>query len=301
MKRYTNGKIKKAGKILIDNIEDSESLEILSSWRTSHAKPLEDAFALLEKSSKKIDNMAIIAKRLKRTPSIVNKLRLLKNKLQLTTMNDIGGCRVIVRTSKHAEKLARVIKKSTPFKLRKNYIKHPRDSGYRSIHFIGKFKNEFGELRNIELQIRTRVQHSWATAVEIVDIFTNQSIKSNIGDEDWSNFFKATSEQFVLFDENPNLLKESSGEIELRFLQEYLGQFASFYKNNSSFKEGVSTVALLCEKLSILEKFQMFAKSLEVTTVQIERNPSEGYYLVFIDFDGNKTYSINLSFLKKKR
>ena len=45
----------------------------------------------------------------------------------------------------------------------------------------------------VEIQIRTRLQHAWATAVEIVDAFTGQSLKtalkSHIGDAKWRRFF----------------------------------------------------------------------------------------------------------------
>ncbi len=39
------------------------------------------------------------------------------------------------------------------------------------------------------MQIRTAVQHSWATAVEVVGAFTAQSLKSSQGNEKWLDFF----------------------------------------------------------------------------------------------------------------
>jgi hypothetical protein len=54
----------------------------------------------------------------------------------------------------------------------------------------------------IEIQLRTRLQHAWATAVEIVDTFTGQSLKSalktNIGDKDWRRFFALASSAFAV-------------------------------------------------------------------------------------------------------
>ena len=41
----------------------------------------------------------------------------------------------------------------------------------------------------IEVQLRTKVQHAWATALETVDTFTRQALKSNVGDPDWMRFF----------------------------------------------------------------------------------------------------------------
>ena len=41
----------------------------------------------------------------------------------------------------------------------------------------------------VEIQIRSKLQHLWATAVETVDFFTSQTIKSNQGQKEWVTFF----------------------------------------------------------------------------------------------------------------
>lgn len=41
----------------------------------------------------------------------------------------------------------------------------------------------------VEVQVRTQLQHAWATAIEAVGIFTKQALKSNQGDQDWLRFF----------------------------------------------------------------------------------------------------------------
>jgi len=40
----------------------------------------------------------------------------------------------------------------------------------------------------IEIQIRSKLQHIWATAVETVGFFTGQAIKSNEGEKEWNDF-----------------------------------------------------------------------------------------------------------------
>ena len=74
IKIYSSNVIKKAGKKLIENNQDEESLEILSSWRSEHAYPLEKAVELVRSIANEIDRNSIIAKRLKRTASIIRKL-----------------------------------------------------------------------------------------------------------------------------------------------------------------------------------------------------------------------------------
>ncbi len=41
----------------------------------------------------------------------------------------------------------------------------------------------------IELQLRTRLQHEWATAVETMGTFLQSSLKSSQGPEEWLDFF----------------------------------------------------------------------------------------------------------------
>ena len=42
----------------------------------------------------------------------------------------------------------------------------------------------------VELQIRTRLQHTWATAVETMGTYLEFSLKSSEGPEDWLNQLK---------------------------------------------------------------------------------------------------------------
>lgn len=56
------------------------------------------------------------------------------------------------------------------FKLRKvfDYIKSPKEDGYRSLHLVFACNNGAGGIArfNLELQLRTRLQHDWSTALE---------------------------------------------------------------------------------------------------------------------------------------
>jgi len=65
----------------------------------------------------------------------------------------------------------------------------------------------------VEIQIRSRLQHLWATAVETVDFFTNQAIKSNEGQKDWVTFFRLVSSAFAKFENSP-IIPETPNEKE---------------------------------------------------------------------------------------
>ena len=78
-----------------------------------------------------------------------------------------------------------------------DYVSNPRVSGYRGKHIIWRFKSETEEHKcydnmRLEVQIRTELQHSWATAVEVCSTFTEQNLKSDhpqFNDERWVRFF----------------------------------------------------------------------------------------------------------------
>jgi ppGpp synthetase/RelA/SpoT-type nucleotidyltranferase len=79
-------------------------------------------------------------------------------------------------------------------KSEKDYIVSPKPDGYRGIHLIYQYKalerqNKAYDKLRIEIQIRTNLQHIWATAVEAVGIFTREALKSNVGNKDWLRLF----------------------------------------------------------------------------------------------------------------
>lgn len=49
----------------------------------------------------------------------------------------------------------------------------------------------------IELQVRTRLQHAWATAVETMGTFIDHSLKSSQGPQDWLDFFSLIGNAFA--------------------------------------------------------------------------------------------------------
>ena len=55
----------------------------------------------------------------------------------------------------------------------------------------------------IELQIRTKLQHSWAMAVETAELITGTALKSSQGEEEWLTFFKVISSLFAIKEKTP--------------------------------------------------------------------------------------------------
>ena len=95
---YSGKQVIKAGETLLSpNLGDndpvlfSKSMDVLSFWRFSFENALDTAFSILVKVALPHDRDAIFAKRLKRHPSIVSKLKRF-NTMKLKNMQDIGGC-----------------------------------------------------------------------------------------------------------------------------------------------------------------------------------------------------------------
>lgn len=284
---YTKSQIRKAGNNLANGIDIEQSMEVLSYWRAKHSKPLETAFDLLKKYTTRVSASTdkeftpLLAKRLKRTESIINKLERFRD-MQLPRINDIGGCRAVLSSEKKAYKLSRLLAKDGHFTLRRDYIKEPKESGYRSIHLIGMFADEDGEMKPVELQIRTRIQHSWATALEIVDLYTRQSIKTNAGSKDWTDFFIHVSAMFELLEENPYVRSSNPPAVALEFAKTLVEKNCE--KANYSFYK----VFQLREKLKTIERFDAFSSSVTVTSEHIKQASIDGYILISIQRDGNQ-------------
>lgn len=129
---YSGKQVVKAGEMLIrDDIFQHDDLfnnafEILSYWRFSHEKALENAISLLQDVASKNDKSAYFAKRLKRYVSIVLKLRRFPD-MKLKNMQDIGGCRAVVSNTKKLKKIVRELKKYPEFRNGNGKIRYKLD------------------------------------------------------------------------------------------------------------------------------------------------------------------------------
>ena len=189
-RNFSKKRVNKSGSYLAHNTintvnesEFDENLEIFNNWRALHSYPMNIIYMNLNRRIKKLGIQdAIIVQRLKRSPSILNKLNRFKD-MQLSRMQDIGGVRIIVKKISDIYKIRDDINNAFPHKIcyEKNYINNPKEDGYRCLHMIFEIKNLNDEKYNglnIELQIRTELQHQWATAVEILGLYKNVSYKS---------------------------------------------------------------------------------------------------------------------------
>lgn len=125
-------------------------------------------------------------------------------------MQDLGGCRVIVDSIDDVYKAVDKYKTSSIrhiLKKQYDYIKCPKESGYRSYHMVYKFCSDSKETYNknmlIEIQFRTRLQHIWATAVEMMGIYTKSNLKASQGNDEILRFFTLVSSVFAAQEKMP--------------------------------------------------------------------------------------------------
>lgn len=265
-------KIDKAGQALISGDYSSykngilDVLEIINNWRVSHNYPLNTFKVTLHDRSKAIDKDALIAQRIKRLSSIEMKL-IRYPKMNLSQMQDLGGCRAVLGTIMHVRKLVSVYtqnKLSHELNRMDDYIKNPKESGYRSIHLIykAKYKTLSSQIYNdqyIEIQMRSRIQHLWATAVETAGTFLHQSLKSSQGEEDWLRFFQLASSIFALKEKAPLVPNTPTEKKELiNELKKYL------------------------EKLDVVKTLSMFGHAIQISDEDVYRKRKYKYFLLVL-------------------
>lgn len=205
---YTKKEINAAGEVVRNTSSPSEytvAVDVINNWRASHAYPLHVFYMNLRRIAGSRDDV-IVAERLKRLESIVDKLKR-EEEMNLWRMNDLGGCRIVFPT---VEEVFRQCKKFRASRIRHefvkeyDYIQNPKTSGYRSIHLVYKFYSDkpskaiYNQNMRIELQFRTHLQHIWATALETMGLYTKQALKSGKGSKEILRFFVLVSSLFAL-------------------------------------------------------------------------------------------------------
>ena len=226
MKKYpdrlyiTKNQLRKYGKILVKNPKNIKALYKVNRWRASHAYPMHIIFIAIKNKATRIDKNKnfIVAQRIKRLPTIINKLERHKG-MRLDTMQDIGGVRVIFKNPKILHKFMANTKLGEHRLIKTNdYITNPKQDGYRGIHLVYEYTNhnkssQYNGLK-IEVQVRTQLQHEWATAVEALGISTHQHLKLGSGNEKWRLFFELSSTVLAFTEYPENTRKTSSNDLE---------------------------------------------------------------------------------------
>ena len=217
-REYRNGEIDRAGAALVPwwvgpnsqtTTEIGDAFAVVHNWRTSHAFPLNTFQNGLRKRATRIQSDALISQRLKRFSSLMNKL-VREPKMKLSQMQDLGGCRAILSNVESVYRVYDLYTRTDRGELfprvtpkYNDYIQNPKSDGYRGIHVVDRYSagDDAHVLWNgyrIEIQLRSQLQHAWATAVETVTTFTRTLLKFGGGSDDWKRFFVLMSSVMAL-------------------------------------------------------------------------------------------------------
>ena len=127
-----------------------------------------------------------------------------------------------------------------------DYIAKPKISGYRGIHLIYKYNSEKIADYNglyIEIQIRSKLQHAWATAVETVGTFLNQPLKSSLGEVKWLRMFALMGSIIALREKSKVLVPDTP----------------------TTKAELVAELRTLVKELDVIDSLQMFSTAINIS------------------------------------
>jgi len=266
--KYSKSAINKAGSIIADSTSSQEerenALTILNNWRAAHAYPLQVVCNNLRLRNPN----AIVVQRLKRLDSITGKIERFPD-MNLYRIQDLGGCRVIVNTIDEVYNSINKYKNSRIRHILKreyDYIQNPKHSGYRSYHMVYQFHSDKKENYNknilIEIQFRTKLQHIWATAVEMMGIYTKNNLKSGHGDNDILRFFALVSSLFVIKENTPVCPDTSKHTDKL-----------------------IDEVIKIDQKNNIIMKLKAINQAVQITDDNKNFLLKNGYYLLVLNYD----------------
>lgn len=189
----TKGEIDKLGqRIGASKTVSNEDLEMLQAYRQTFQEPIAQVYNFVLNAARKVDKQCIVTYRIKRIDTIIEKMRRFqsneKGRMALSRMWDIAGCRCILSVTSIDKlyQLQNMILDEYGHESKINdHINPPKASGYRSLHVYVKDKVS---QKPIEIQIRNREMHNWATLVEIVDLLYGTKHKEQGASGDLGRF-----------------------------------------------------------------------------------------------------------------
>lgn len=264
--KYSKSEINKAGSIIANPSSTKEdrdnALIILNNWRAAHTYPLQVICSNLRLRNPG----AIVVQRLKRLDSITGKIERFPD-MSLYRMQDLGGCRVIVDTVDQVYEAIEKYKNSRIRHILKreyDYIQNPKDSGYRSYHMVYQFRSDKKETYNknmlIEIQFRTKLQHIWATAVEMMGIYTKSNLKSSQGNEDILRFFVLISSVFAKMENTP-ICSNTSNDYNML----------------------ISEIKQIDKKINIVSRLSALSVAINHTNAN-KKMKGKGYYVLILNY-----------------
>lgn len=169
MTPISNSQADKLGEQLRVGKVDRDALQKLNEYRSSFLP----AYKQVEHVLTETLGCVVTGRPSKSTIAIVEKLK--RESIRLPQIQDIAGCRILVRTLRYQDRLREQIELWLPNTRVEDRRANP-SNGYRALHLIPQHQS-----RRVEIQVRTRFQHAWAEISEKLADRFGQEVKYGKG------------------------------------------------------------------------------------------------------------------------
>ncbi|MHA2767103.1 RelA/SpoT domain-containing protein [Vibrio harveyi] len=276
----------------VDGQERIGAIEKIQEFREYHLYPLMLLKNHLVRTARKVNPEVVVARRLKQLSTIIDKLERptldgkSANAIKLTRMQDIAGCRAIVDNDDELYQLRdKLLKSKSVHKViyTSDYLSEPKKSGYGGYHIVYSCYEHQKEPHpwmkaRVEIQIRTQLQHAWATSLEIIDSLEGINLKTSIGGHvEWRRYFKILG-KLVAHEESFCTLSEDE-------YANYLGELMD-----------------LGTDLNVLKKLNDYSIALSASSASAipkSKRSSKGLFLILIN-KGSENKKIKVLYFKPK-
>ena len=180
----SRGSVDRAGQVLREWYESGllagpgvqDASAVLNDYRSEIKDPLKKVVMGLRSAVRTAGAEVLVSERLKRQPRIIGKLIRFPH-MQLSVMQDIGGCRAILPDLASVEDVRRRLERQKSDLIRiKDYNVDAPSSGYRAVHIVVRREGAL-----VEVQLRTFRQQMWADLVEELDKAYRLNLKNEEG------------------------------------------------------------------------------------------------------------------------
>jgi len=211
---YSKNQINKAGDTIrryIDDEADEDeldaALEVMESFRGAHYYPLTKATTTLRYFVNSEGCDGKVSQRLKRSGTMIDKLDR-QPEMALARMQDVAGCRAILADLNEVRRVEARVRRWREVKHSKDYIAEPAISGYRSVHVVVLYDDV-----QVEVQLRTEMQHQWAVGVETWSGRTGWDLKSGKGPGEVLEWLAAIGDAYAVLDDGGQLDETTTDRI----------------------------------------------------------------------------------------
>ena len=215
--QFSKKDVVRAGKTIAGNLLWNEQAEaeirhaflVANNWRDAHSYPMASVRSQLIEYVRHL-NLEGVTARLKRMQAIRRKLYRPDFKRNLSQLQDIAGCRVILMSIADVKTFTSALVERSRHTLEypNDYITSPKRDGYRSHHLIFRYNGERERPTYFlasELKFKSGPDYSMRGQLqeEINPAVSRRRPKGTQGSEDWLRLFQLMSGEFALAEKCP--------------------------------------------------------------------------------------------------